>query len=70
MLIPTNHLIIKVCNQLPSSSMKTLPNLLEEPWFYFYECAQNQPVKQILPKTSPDNCDVQVFERVDEATKN
>ena len=38
--------------------------------FYFYECAQNQPVKQILPKTSPDNCDVQVFERLDEATKN
>ena len=38
--------------------------------WYFCECAQNQPVKQILPKTSPDNSDIQVFQRVDEATKN
>ena len=38
--------------------------------FYFCECVQNKSTKQILPKTSPDNCDVQVFERVDEATKN
>ena len=38
--------------------------------FCFCECAQNQSAKQILPKISPGNCDVQVFERVDEATKN
>ena len=27
-------------------------------------------MEQILPKTSPDNCDVQAFQRVDEAIKN
>ena len=46
--------------------MKTMPDLLEN----FCECAQNQPAKQILPKIIPNNCDVQVFERVDEAMKN
>ena len=66
MLTPINHVIIKVFNKLPSYSMKTMPNLLEN----VCECAQNQPAKQILPKIIPNNCDVQVFERVDEAMKN
>lgn len=66
MLTPINHVITKVCNKLPSYSMKTMPNLLEN----FCECAQNQPAKQILPKIIPNNCDVQVFGRVDEAMKN
>ena len=46
--------------------MKTMPNWLEN----FCECAQNQPVKQILSKIIPNNCDLQVFERVDEVMKN
>ena len=66
MLTPINHVIIKVRHKLPTYSMKTMPNLLEN----FCEFAQNQPVQQILPKISPNNCDVQVFEKVDEATKN
>lgn len=66
MFTTINHVIIKVCNKLSSYSMKTMPNWLQN----FCECAQKQPVKQILPKKTPNNCDLQVFERVDEAMKN
>ena len=37
---------------------------------FFCECTQDQSAQQILPKTTPDSCDVQVFERVGKAAKN
>ena len=57
-------------NQLLSSSMKTMLNLREEPCLTFVNVHKTSLLSKSPPKTSPENCNVQAFRRVDEAMQN